>query len=71
MLGSTDASCCNFGNGSRCSNGTCALPPPVVIYSQATFVREYELERDGAPLRIAGGARALANQLERLAKEET
>jgi len=37
----TDANCCNFSSGSRCSNGTCAVPPPILNYTQTQFVREY------------------------------
>ncbi|HEY1960641.1 MAG TPA: hypothetical protein VGH28_33750 [Polyangiaceae bacterium] len=37
----TDANCCNFSSGSRCSNGTCAVPPPIINYAQTQFVREY------------------------------
>ena len=36
-----DVNCCNFGAGSRCSNGACAPPPPIVNYVQSTFVREF------------------------------
>ena len=41
MSCSLDVNCCNFPSGSRCSNGLCTVPPPIVNYVQSNFVREF------------------------------
>jgi hypothetical protein len=38
----SDAQCCGFATGSRCANGTCQVPPPLVLYQPGTFTRDFE-----------------------------
>jgi len=37
----THADCCNFATGIRCASGVCSSPPPVTVYSTATFTRDF------------------------------
>jgi len=35
------AECCGFSSGSRCANGTCRLPTPLLVYGPGTFTRDF------------------------------
>jgi hypothetical protein len=37
-----DSECCNFAAGARCASGVCQTPPPVKLYYQGDFMRDFE-----------------------------
>jgi len=37
----SDAQCCGFATGSRCANGTCQVPPTLMLYQPGTFTRDF------------------------------
>lgn len=39
-----DEECCGVEDGQRCMSGRCGMPPPLVRYEQATFVRDYRAD---------------------------
>ncbi|HET9958942.1 MAG TPA: hypothetical protein VFQ61_30840 [Polyangiaceae bacterium] len=40
----SDAQCCGFSTGSRCANGVCRLPPPLLLYTPGNYVRDFHAE---------------------------
>jgi hypothetical protein len=37
-----DTDCCGFATGSRCGAGMCALPPKVLVYTTASYTRDFQ-----------------------------